>query len=82
MYIDFYEYPSYSGRISEMFEKNVNETIQCVHGYEYYSGKQKMCTWVNEENWEMMRTCFPDAKQIKNPQKLFYTKNVHMFKNI
>ena len=44
MYIDFDEYPPYSGKNSENFEKNVNENIQCVHGYAYSSGKQKMCT--------------------------------------
>ena len=82
MYIDFDEYPPYSGRISEIFEKNVNENIQCVHGYAYSSHKQKMCTWVNEESWAMMKTCFPDAKQIKNTQKPLYAKNVHMFKKI
>ena len=42
MYIGFVEYPTYSGRISEILEKNVNENIQCVHGYAYSSGKQKM----------------------------------------
>ena len=56
--------------------------IQCVHGYAYYSGKHKMRTWVNEEKWGIMKTYLPDAKQIKNVQKLFYAKNVHMFKNI
>ena len=75
-------YPRYSGRNSESFEKHVNENIQCVHGYAYSSGKQKICTWVNEDSWGTMKTCFPDAKQIKNAQKLFYAKNVHMFKNI
>ena len=56
MYIDFDEYPCYSGRNSEIFEKNVNESIQCVHGYAYSSGKRKMCIWVNEESWGMMKT--------------------------
>ena len=41
IYIDFDEYRRYRGRNSEMFEKNVNENIQCDHGYEYSSGKQK-----------------------------------------
>ena len=50
MYIDFDEYPRFSGRNSEIFEKNVNENIQCVHGYAYYPGKQKMCTWINDDN--------------------------------
>ena len=82
MYIDFDEYPRYSGRNSEIFEKYFNVNIQCVHGYAYSSGKQKLCTWVNEDRWEMMKNCFPDAKPIKNVQKLFYAKNVHMFKYI
>ena len=50
MYIDFDEYPPYSGRIYEIFEKNVNDNIKCEHGYAYYSSKQKMCIWVNEES--------------------------------
>ena len=50
MYIDFDEYPRYIGRNSESFEKSVNENIQCDHGYAYSSGKQKMCTWVNEDS--------------------------------
>ena len=70
MYIDFDEYPPYSGRYSEIFEKYVNENIQCVHGYACSSGKQKMCTWVNEESWVMMKTYFPDAKQIKNAKNV------------
>ena len=35
MYIDLYEYTPYSGRISEMFEKNINANIHCDHGYAY-----------------------------------------------
>ena len=58
MYIDFYEYSPYSDRISEIFETNVNYNIQCDHGYAYSSSKQKMCTWVNEESWEMIKTVF------------------------
>ena len=61
MYIDFGEYPPYSGRIYENFEKYINENSQCVHGYAYSLGKHKMCTWVNHESWVMMKTCFPDA---------------------
>ena len=56
------------------FLKNVNENIQCVHGYVYYSVKQKMCTWVNEESWGMMKTCFPDSKQIKKCPKTVLCK--------
>ena len=82
MYINFYEYPTYSGRISKNFEKNVNENIQCVHGYAYSLSKQKMCTWVHEKSWEMMKTCFPYAKKIRKCPKLFYANNVHMFKKI
>ena len=81
MYIYFDEYPPYSGRISEV-KKNVNENIQCVRVYAYSSGKQKMCTWVNDESWGMMKTCFPGAKKIKKCPKMFYAKNLHMFKNI
>ena len=41
IYIDFGEYPRYSGRTCAIFEKNVNESIQCDHGYAYSSGKTK-----------------------------------------
>ena len=68
-YIDFDEYPSYCGRNSESFEKNINENIQCVHYYAYYSGKQKMYTWVNDKSWRMVKTCFPDATKIKKSPK-------------
>ena len=61
--IDFDEYPLYSDRISD-FWGNVNKNIQCDHG-NVYSSVKKMCTWVNEEIWAIMKTCFPDAKQIK-----------------
>ena len=54
MYIDFDEYPRHSGRNSKNFENNVNENIQCVHGYSYSSDKHKMCTWVNKDSWGMM----------------------------
>ena len=64
MYIDFYEYPRYSGRNSEIFEKYVNANIKCEHGYVYSSGKHIMCTWVNEDTREMMKNCFPRANQI------------------
>ena len=72
--IVFDEYPPYSVRISEILEINVNENIQCFHGYPYSSGKQKTCTWVNEESWGMMKTYFPDAKQIKKCPKTVLCK--------
>ena len=48
-YIDFDEYPCHSGRISTIFEKIVNASIQCDHGSAYYSGKLFICTWVNKK---------------------------------
>ena len=56
------------------FLKNVNENIQCDHGYVYPSGKQRMCTWVNEDSWVMMNNCFPDAKLIKKCPKTVLCK--------
>ena len=74
MYIDFDEYPSYSGRVSKRFETNVNNNIQCDHGYAYFSSKHKMCTWVNEESWKMMKECFPGEKQIEKCTKTIVCK--------
>ena len=58
MYIDFDEYPRYSNRNSEIFEKYVNANIKCEYGYAYSSGKHDICTWVNEDTWEITRKCF------------------------
>ena len=62
--------------------KNVNENIHFVHGYAYSSGKQKICTWINEESWGMMKTCFPDAKQIIKCQKKLYNECTYVQKDI
>ena len=51
MYIDFGDYPPYSGAISENFETKVNVHIQCYHGYSYSSIKDNMRTSINEESW-------------------------------
>ena len=69
MYIDFDEYPCYSGKTSAIFERNVNESIQCDHSSAYYPGKKTLCTWVNKEIWAMIKTCFPDARQINQCPK-------------
>ena len=83
MYIDFDEYPHYSGRNSEIFEKYVNENIKCEHGYAYYSGKRNMCTWVNEKTWEIMKNYFTDAKQInKCPKNVLYKECTYVQKDI
>ena len=79
IYIDFDEYPCYSGRNSEIFEINANENIQCVHGYAYSSGKQKMCTCVNEVSWGIMKNFFPDAKLIKKFPKTVLCKECTCF---
>ena len=42
MYIDFHVYPPYSGAISENFVTNFNANIQCDHGYDHSSSKEKI----------------------------------------
>ena len=51
MYIDFDEYPRYSGGNSEIFEKYVNANIKCEHRYSYSSGKYNVCSLVNKDTW-------------------------------
>ena len=58
MYIDFDEYPLYSGARSENFEANINAHIQCDHVYPYSTIKGNMLACINKESWEMMK-CFP-----------------------
>ena len=70
MYIDFDEYPRYSGKNSEIFE-NVNKKIQCVHSYAYSLYKQKMCTWVNVDSSGMMKNCLMMQNQKKMPKNCF-----------
>ena len=51
MFIDFDEYPHYSGRESIIFEKYVNEDIKFEHGYAYSAGQHSICKWVDEDIW-------------------------------
>ena len=79
MYIDFDEYPPYSGAISKCFEENDDANIQCNHGYAYSSSKEIIFPWINEESWEIMQKHFPDAKQVRNaPQKTVCKKCIHV----
>ena len=64
MFIDFDEYPHYSGRESIILKKDVNEDIKCEHGYAYSAGQHAICKWVNEETWERTKNCFPDTTKI------------------
>ena len=82
IYIDFGEYPPYSGAIYDIFETNINSHIQCDNGFPYSTIKGKMLTWINDETWEMMENLFPGAKQVKKSPKTIVCKNVHMFKMI
>ena len=64
MFIDFDEYPHYSGRESIIFEKDVNEDIKCEHGYAYSAGQREICKLVNKDTWEITKKFFPDATKI------------------
>ena len=69
--------------ILNFLKKTVNENIQCVYGYAYSSGKHKMCTWVDEDIWGMMKTCFTDAKQIKKcPKHVLWKECTYVQKDI
>ena len=50
--------------------ENIDSNIQCERGYAYSSIKQKMCTWVNEGSWKMLKLFFPDEKKIKKCPKI------------
>ena len=83
MFIDFDEYPQYSGRESIMFEKCVNESIKCEHGYAYSAGQRPICKWVNEDTWEIMKKCFPDATKLYMcPKTVSCNKCTYVQKNI
>ena len=58
MFIDFDEYPHYSGRESIIFEKDVNEAIKCEHGYAYSAGQRAICKLVNKDTWEITKIFF------------------------
>ena len=69
IFIDFDEYPHYSGRESIIFEKDVNAAIKCEYGYKYSAGQHHIYKWVNEDTWEIMKKCLPDATKICMCQK-------------
>ena len=51
MYIEFDNYPPYSGAISKNVERHINANIQCDHGYPYStikSTKGNMLTCINK----------------------------------
>ena len=75
IYIYFDEYPRYTGRTSNIFETNINDSIQCDHGYDYSSRKQKMCTCVLEKGCEITKNCFLSAKQIEKCPKTTLCKD-------
>ena len=58
MYIGFDECPLCNGATSEMFETNVNANVQCDHGYAYSSNKDKPCTRIIEEIWDVTKNIF------------------------
>ena len=44
---------------------------------------KQLCTWVNEESWVMMKTCFPDAKRIKTfPKYNLYKECTYVQKEV
>ena len=55
MYIDFDNYPHYSGRESKKFEIYINEAISFVHGYVSSANHNKNCKWVDEKTWEILK---------------------------
>ena len=65
IYIEFNDYSPYSGAISENFVTNINAHIQYNHVFPYSTIQVNMLTYMNKERWEMMKKCFPEAKQVK-----------------
>ena len=49
MYINFDYYPPSGDSISEIFVTNINDHIQCDHGYPYSKIKGNMLTCINKE---------------------------------
>ena len=50
MYIYFYDYPPYSGAISENFETNINAHIRCDQRFPYLLIQVNMLTCINKKN--------------------------------
>ena len=68
MYIYFYKYPRYSGRTYAIFEKMLMKLFNVIMVVLILQAKQ-ICTWVNKEIWSMMKTYFPESKQINQCPK-------------
>ena len=64
MFIDFDDYPHYSGKESIIFEKDFNESIKCEHGYVYSADHRPICKWIDEKTWDILKKYFPDTTKI------------------
>ena len=69
MFIDFDDYPHYSGKEYIIFEIYSNEAIRCEHGYAFSSDHHPICKWVDEKTWEILKKYFPDATEVSKCPK-------------
>ena len=68
MYIDFYDYPRYSGRTSAISEKMLVKVFNVIMIMLIIQAKQIAHGFIRKVG-QMMKTCFPDAKQINQCPK-------------
>ena len=64
MFIDFDDYPHFSGKESIIFVKDINEAIKCEHGYAYSADHHPIWKWVDEKTWDRLKKYFPDATEV------------------
>ena len=64
MFIDFDDYPHYSGKESKKFVKDINEAIRYEHGYAFSADHHPICKWVDEKTWDRLKKYFPDATEV------------------
>ena len=64
MYLQLYDYPPYSDKISEIFETHINSILRCIHGYTNCSRHTNSITWVSNSSWGILLSEFIHAVKI------------------
>ena len=65
MYLELYDYPKYSDKISVIFETHITRNLRCSHGYTNCVRHTDLITWVPKNDWEMLLYEFSNTERIR-----------------
>ena len=64
IYLQLDDYPPYSDKSLDIFEKHINRHLICIHGYTNCVRHTDSITWVSIDSWEMLLSEFSHAERI------------------